>query len=561
MGDVEPFGVAAPLDRQLFLDITLEVLEKSLLVFCPFGIPKYLRASFNTEDAFIRRFSPRFRQILEAVSEAVYAHQGVSESEMAVTLHRYVEEEKDEEVMAAIAAMGDALRQVYSPPRIVELSTVLSAGELASLSVLMGELGVFYRPGMVLPIHPSGDAGGCSEDGMEATVQGGTCLEVSPAHRQGDSHILAKQRQARVLRMGRCWGPQSLEACNTGALRSNVYPEVFVCLGMQVETPQVAPDDCGDSQEKQSTMSFDMQKAERMAVVSSLSAMDAVRERWKALESGGSLRQPTLQALAEAHASGPDGIPYRGNTCDTSGDDKHRGEMKEGPISSSGGHTCVHRDWSHKEAVEAVDSAACVAFADDPLFALVHELEWHLRECTNGNETHLRAAAQERTQQLLDLHGASVNTRGDQGWRGVERWLEVIRISQVYRALAEESVSKGSLKTGVEWYSKGFAEGYGWLPDRSLSELLASRAVCEHGDGLHDAAARDADAALALFPGCADGYLVRGQCRQMHGNHEGALDDLVKSFVLDGGADPASATARAQAIEDVAREACRTHAG
>lgn len=50
---------------------------------------RQLRQAVGTEASFLRTYEPRFRLILEAVSEEVYASRGVSESEMAVTLHKY----------------------------------------------------------------------------------------------------------------------------------------------------------------------------------------------------------------------------------------------------------------------------------------------------------------------------------------------------------------------------------------------------------------------------------------------------------------------------------------
>lgn len=37
---------------------------------------------------FVRKYGPRFRFILESVSEKIYEARGVSESEVAVTVHK-----------------------------------------------------------------------------------------------------------------------------------------------------------------------------------------------------------------------------------------------------------------------------------------------------------------------------------------------------------------------------------------------------------------------------------------------------------------------------------------
>lgn len=40
MGETSFFEVAQPIERELFLSITREVLESSLLVMAPFGLPR-----------------------------------------------------------------------------------------------------------------------------------------------------------------------------------------------------------------------------------------------------------------------------------------------------------------------------------------------------------------------------------------------------------------------------------------------------------------------------------------------------------------------------------------
>lgn len=62
-----------------------------LLVLCTTMETKMLRQlrqAVGSEALFIKKYGPRFRLILEAVSEVVYTNRGVSESEVAVTLHK-----------------------------------------------------------------------------------------------------------------------------------------------------------------------------------------------------------------------------------------------------------------------------------------------------------------------------------------------------------------------------------------------------------------------------------------------------------------------------------------
>ena len=47
-----------------------------------------LRQVERNEEMFVRKYGPRFRLVLESVSEKIYEARGVSESEVAVTLHK-----------------------------------------------------------------------------------------------------------------------------------------------------------------------------------------------------------------------------------------------------------------------------------------------------------------------------------------------------------------------------------------------------------------------------------------------------------------------------------------
>lgn len=81
--DLEPFfSVVDPLAIDTFLSATREVLETSLMLFAPLGLPPLLKRVCPSEAGFLDTYGPRFRAILEAVSEAVYEARGISESQV-----------------------------------------------------------------------------------------------------------------------------------------------------------------------------------------------------------------------------------------------------------------------------------------------------------------------------------------------------------------------------------------------------------------------------------------------------------------------------------------------
>lgn len=50
MAAIEYFGIASPVDRDTFLSITDDVLQTSLLILAPFGLPR--RALFHVPSNF-----------------------------------------------------------------------------------------------------------------------------------------------------------------------------------------------------------------------------------------------------------------------------------------------------------------------------------------------------------------------------------------------------------------------------------------------------------------------------------------------------------------------------
>jgi hypothetical protein len=76
------FSVVQPLQLEIFLKASRQVLDLSLMLFAPLGLPKHMRHACSTEAAFVEAYGPRHRAILEAVSEATYRNLGVSESQV-----------------------------------------------------------------------------------------------------------------------------------------------------------------------------------------------------------------------------------------------------------------------------------------------------------------------------------------------------------------------------------------------------------------------------------------------------------------------------------------------
>ncbi|CAM9691227.1 unnamed protein product, partial [Discosporangium mesarthrocarpum] len=221
------FFVAPPLERKRFLDVRREVLERSLLVFSPLGLPRSLQVAVGSEESFLQKYSPRFRSILDAVSEEVYARHGVSGSEMAVSMYKYIEEEKNQEVLAEVAEMVEGLRSVYAPPKFLELQSVLSPQDLACLAVAMEETKALYRPGHSRSTQTRATQrppAGSSREPMQ---------NVPRTIARDDGPNGAVSGSGRKDPPSPPWVEDFLEAaCSTYSFRETLYPEVFASLGV-----------------------------------------------------------------------------------------------------------------------------------------------------------------------------------------------------------------------------------------------------------------------------------------------------------------------------------------
>ncbi|CAM9766932.1 unnamed protein product, partial [Scytosiphon promiscuus] len=155
------FAVADPLDHGTFLSVCDDVLRDSLILFAPFGLPRQLRQALGSEKEFVRQYGPRFRFVLEAVSDATYRDRGVSESEVAVTLHKYTEEEQSPETIAYLARMADSLCMLFTPPRVLELpeQAPSSVTDLVSIGSSLLKTGAVYAPERPA-FHGQGRTGG-----------------------------------------------------------------------------------------------------------------------------------------------------------------------------------------------------------------------------------------------------------------------------------------------------------------------------------------------------------------------------------------------------------------
>ncbi|CAM9692896.1 unnamed protein product, partial [Ectocarpus sp. 8 AP-2014] len=516
------FEVVEPLDHATFLSVCDEVLRDSLLVLAPFGLPRHLREALGSEKEFIRLYGPRFRFILEAVSDATYKERGVTESQVAVTLHELTEEEQNPEAMAYLARMGDSLREIYSPARVLELPTraPTSTADLATIGSSLLGAGAVYTPEPQQAGRRGGRGGG-------APLCDGTPPQPScPGH------------------AGRCSSSLAGDGDSSCAGENN-----------KCSTSGRAEGGGGGGDSRADKGETDHDKVQRERVASCLSALRGCREEIEAFSD--ELEQAHIQALTEAFVGRYSGAAPPGDSA--GGSSSSSQELK-----------------SRRSDVAAFDEFAAVPFLDHELFMLVRAIEEERlgEEKGAGKEKESAAGGGSSSSSATGACSESPTaTDGDGETILCERpaaCLEFLLTSQAVRVRADDSMERGldeeaaaSLKEANSLMEAFLEEGKRLpRPSRHLAELRAGLAKCEMRGGDLKAAVAHAEAALAEHPACGEALLIRGQCRRELGDNGGALSDLVNAFVLQGNAlNNAGDGSEAQAIEDVSRESCRARAG
>ncbi|CAB1105957.1 unnamed protein product [Ectocarpus sp. CCAP 1310/34] len=515
------FEVVEPLDHDTFLNVCDEVLRDSLLVLAPFGLPRHLREALGSEKEFVRLYGPRFRFILEAVSDATYKERGVTESQVAVTLHKLTEEEQNPEAMAYLARMGDSLREIYSPPRVLELPAraPTSTADLVTIGSRLLGAGAVYTPGP----QQAGRRGG----------RGGAPLcDGTPPQPSRPRHA------------GRC------SSSPVGDGDSSCDGENNTC-STAGRAEGGGGGGGGDSLTDKGETDHD--NAQRERVASCLSALLGCREELDVFSD--ELEQAHIQALTEAFAGRYSGAASPGDSAG----------------GSSSASQELNSRWSD---MAALDEFAAVPFVDHELFMLVRAIEEERLGGKEGagkeNEPAGGGSSSSATGACSESPTAA---EGDLETSLCERpaaCLEFLLTSQAVRVRADESMEKGldkeaaaSLEEANSLMEAFLEEGQRLpRPSRYLAELRAGLAKCEMRGGDLEAAVAHAEAALAEHPACGEAFLIRGQCRRELGDNGGALSDLVNAFVLQRNAlNNAGDGSEAQAIEDVSRESCRARAG
>jgi len=220
--DFSYFQIAKPVPKDIFLEVTNEVIEAALFFFAPFGLPDLFRTAYTHEELFIQSYASQFQDTVECLSQAIYDEYEVTESEMAVAMHKYVEEQRDPEAMETLQRMLNALREVFSPPRVLELPAKMTQDQVEQMAIQFNPIQQNSLKVEEELNAPFSEISQGVENGSISQMQNGSSRISLPnaMHEQSTEQLQA--------------------ACRTQGFQ-NMYPEVFGCLGFKLKPRKAYP--------------------------------------------------------------------------------------------------------------------------------------------------------------------------------------------------------------------------------------------------------------------------------------------------------------------------------
>ncbi|KAG5180517.1 hypothetical protein JKP88DRAFT_349586 [Tribonema minus] len=510
------FQVVAPLDLSTFLSATREVLETSLMLFAPLGLPPLLKRICPSEAGFLETYGPRFRAILEAVSEAVYEARGISESEMSVTIHKLVTEERDAQAVAAMRDLGEALKFAYDAPDVLELPCIAPVSALADFAA-------------------------------EVTAHRAAYLKFEAEQPQQQPPDNDSAAPAPPLPP-----PEPRPPPPSAAFAATMYPGAFAALGYALPQRGALPaagameGGGGDAWERSAALRALAALRPALARLQRSQGLrpDAIARAVGGLGTGladseGGLLQRHVQALVDSYrAGGSSGVQGGGSGGD------------------SGGHAA---------ALRVIDDAARLPFAADPLFLRVLELEGKAAGDAEG----------EAEEQLADIFMAERYEAAAYAYLERGDFAEAARRhGQAFDASFGAAPASRSAHFLARRAAAALSEVRADERDGALTSAAAALERCraaardaEAALGLDECCAGAWAARAAARRMVADDD---GDSEDEEGGGGGdadgpyssaeALRDMVRAFVLDACGTWAPVEEQAAAIEEVAREACRAEA-
>lgn len=114
------FDMPSPVTKREFLDASNAIYRVVSFVLAPFGFPESLHEKLTLSEVKTQCGS-LFQDVIEVCSDLIYQHRGLTEGAMAMSVHKWVEEVHDGDCTNQVKAINEIWRELYDPPRVVEV--------------------------------------------------------------------------------------------------------------------------------------------------------------------------------------------------------------------------------------------------------------------------------------------------------------------------------------------------------------------------------------------------------------------------------------------------------
>ena len=114
------FVIPEPIEQERFVQLSEQILTRAILLFSPFGLSDDEQAEYS-EAEFRDIYVGRFRPLLEMVSQSLYKEQGLTDGDIAITVHKFVDELRSPDAIDAVRALEQGAAVLRRPPKVVEL--------------------------------------------------------------------------------------------------------------------------------------------------------------------------------------------------------------------------------------------------------------------------------------------------------------------------------------------------------------------------------------------------------------------------------------------------------
>ncbi|CEG35653.1 Translocase of outer mitochondrial membrane complex, subunit TOM70/TOM72 [Plasmopara halstedii] len=114
------FDMPSPISKVEFLDVSRTIFRVVSFVLAPFGFPDSLHEKRSLQEVKTQCGS-LFQDVLEVCSDLIYQEKGLNEGAMAMSVHKWVEENHDRDCTSCIKAINELWDVLYTPPSVLEV--------------------------------------------------------------------------------------------------------------------------------------------------------------------------------------------------------------------------------------------------------------------------------------------------------------------------------------------------------------------------------------------------------------------------------------------------------